>query len=623
MKTVFTPLPLGAAEITDKLCKNAFEREAEYLLSLEGERLLCGFYENAGLPAPRPRYGGWESGLLGGHTLGHYLSALAQAQANGGVPEGLRTKLKERIAFLVTELARCQTHGKGGFLWGATVLGDDPESQFDCVEQGKTDIEKEAWVPWYTMHKLLSGLLACARLAESKEAETVARRLGEWAARRALGWDARTRKRVLAVEYGGMNDCLYDLYALTGEEKFAEAAHVFDEETLFDRILSGDANVLKGLHTNTTIPKVTGAVNRFLTLDGKEIGGKRVDGVRYLRVGEEFFRIVTERHTYATGGNSENEHFGADLVLDKKRTNCNCESCNVYNMLKLARALFAATGKMCYADYYDNAFTNAVLPSQNPATGMTTYFQPMGSGYFKVFSTPYSTFWCCTGSGMESFTKLSDGMFYTDGNALFVERYLSSKVSFSGAELTIDCDFPFSDRAVIKILRAEKPLPLAFRVPDWADGAPELFKNGRHAFSLPVKDHLRILASEGDEIEVKIPVSVSLKGLPDGKDAFAFFYGGTLLAARFGKAGGKEKTTGVDVRIPARRCGSEKVYFENLEEVFSDPSAYLVREGEDFRLRGADRELVFRPYNRIYNERYAIYLRLCEKQKNPETCAKG
>lgn len=94
---------------------------------------------------------------------------------------------------------------------------------------------------------------------------------------------------------------------------------------------------------------------------------------------------MISKHTYITGGNSECEFFGADNVLDAERSHCNCETCNTHNMLKLTRELYRITSDKKYADYYETTFINAIMASVNEDTGMTTYFQPMATGFFKVY----------------------------------------------------------------------------------------------------------------------------------------------------------------------------------------------------------------------------------------------
>ncbi len=615
--TRLKPLELENVRIEDKYLLNALEQEAKYLASLEEGRLLAGFYENAGIRTPYLRYGGWESGLIGGHTLGHYLTAIAQMSVQPAISEQQRAFFKNRCARMINALSECQEHVNTGFLWGAPMIVGGPEAQFDHVEAGKLNIMTEAWVPWYTMHKILQGIIDVYRFTGEETALTVSKRLGDWVFSRVSKWDDALDEKVLAVEYGGMNDCLYDLYAFTGEEKYALAAHKFDEEPFFDRILSGEKDVLKGKHANTQIPKILGALNRYLTLHGKVLSGEKVDATRYLNVAESFFRMVLERHTYVTGGNSEWEHFGPDYVLDARRTNCNCETCNAYNMLKLARGLFSVTGNDYYTDYYDNAFTNSILPSQNPETGMTTYFQPMASGYFKVFSRPYDKFWCCTGSGMESFSKLGDGIAYTDGTRLYLETYYSARLTAGVSEVEISCNFPLSDRGEVKALRGETKL--ALRIPDWADGEPELSIGGKKLPPLAVNDHILVTLREGETLTFRIPLTVTMHGLPDGKDAFAFRYGGAVLSADLGKEDMEEKETGVDVTIPAKKVlDSERIYFPSLFKLFDRPQNFLVREGDKFVLKGGDREYTFGLHYKRYEERYGIYFRFREGEREPE-----
>ncbi len=604
--------PINVA-LRDAYCVNALGKEAEYLLSLDENRLLAGFYENAGVKQRFVRYGGWESGLIGGHTMGHFLSALSAACVNAGLAEEKRSRLKEKLLRTVKGLAFCQKQTGTGFLWGAPpAKAGYPEAQFDNVERGKTNIKTEAWVPWYTMHKILAGLIDAYKIGGCEEAFACASWLGDWVYARVSRWDKRLQGRVLSVEYGGMNDCLYELYALTGKEEHALAAHCFDEESLFDAVLTEGENVLDDLHANTTIPKMLGALKRYTLLDGKTIGGEKVDAIRYLNVARAFFRIVTERHTYVTGGNSEWERFGKDYVLEKERTNCNCETCNVYNMLKIARLLFCVTGEKAYTDYYDNAFTNSILSSQNPETGMTTYFQPMASGYFKVFSTPYDNFWCCTGSGMESFSKLGDSALYlgADGS-LAIEQYLSFDAETEQVSLSLECNFPMAERGIIRIKRAEKPFLLHLRVPDWANGELAVGKNGVRLAARGENGHATVQAAEGDVFIFAISVAVTLKGLPDG-GALAFRYGGAVLSADLGTENMRVKTTGVHVTIPSKPMGSDRVYFEDLARVLEYPERFLKRKGEIFVLEGGDVPVTFGLHYRRYRERYAIYLHLEE-----------
>ena len=540
----------------DSYCVNAFEKEIEYLKKIDEERLLAGFYENSGIASDKIRYGGWENSLIGGHTLGHFLTAISQAYANASCSKEDRELFFSKVKRIVDALFECQTHTKGkpGFLFGATI--PDPENvelQFDMVEQNKTDIFKEAWVPCYTMHKILDGLVNAYRLTGYEHALKVADSLGDWVYNRASKWSEETHKTVLGIEYGGMNDALYDLYSYTGKEEHLIAAHLFDEEDLFKKVASGEKNALNNLHANTTIPKFAGALNRYITV-GDET---------YLDYAKKFWDTVVMHHTYATGGNSEWEHFGEDDILDAERTNCNNETCNTYNMLKMTRKLFMITGERKYADYYENTFINAILSSQNPETGMTMYFQPMATGYFKVYSTEFTKFWCCTGSGMENFTKLGDSIYFKDEKGITVNLFFSSEVIFRelGIKLIQESQFPNENtvRFTIHLLDDEsKSAKIRIRIPDWAKDSNVSVKDKE-----VTKENGYICVDgiwkDGDNILFDCKCNVLAKGLPDCGNVFAFFYGPVLLSADLGSEKMTDTTTGVDVTIPSEKIAGNEM----------------------------------------------------------------
>ena len=117
-------------------------------------------------------------------------------------------------------LKECQDAGKTGFLFGAVRLDkNNAEQQFDYVEENKTNIITQAWAPWYTMHKILEGLVSVATMdvedalaGEIKEtAKEITAKLADWVYNRTSGWSEETHRTVLGIEYGGMNDCFYDL----------------------------------------------------------------------------------------------------------------------------------------------------------------------------------------------------------------------------------------------------------------------------------------------------------------------------------------------------------------------------------------------------------------------------
>jgi len=594
---------LNNVKLNDSYFINALEKDMAYLKLFEEDRLLAGFREVKGLEPKAEKYPGWEVTEIRGHSMGHYLTAVSQAYAQTGDEEILK-----KINYIVEGLAEAQL--ESGY------LSAFPETLFDNVEQ-----KKPCWVPWYTMDKIIAGLTSAYVFADNKQAIDVVSKLGLWVYNRTSKWTAETQATVLAVEYGGMNEAMYDLYKYTKDESHAEAAHAFDEMALFEAVHGGN-DILNGKHANTTIPKFLGALYRYISRGHKE------EDRFYLEAAERFFDMVLAGHSYVTGGNSEWEHFGEPKVLDAERTNCNCETCNTYNMLKLARELFKITKDKKYADFYENTFVNAIMSSQNPETGMTMYFQPMATGYFKVYSTPFNSFWCCTGTGMENFTKCNDSVYFEGDDFVYVNQFISSEfVTKEGCVEQIS-NIPEKDSTTFVV--KEGKANLAIRIPDWTreckisvvkDDNIEVYDATADTEDVAVKNGYIFVRelNKGDEVTVTYSLHIVAYPLHDNKHSIAMKYGPVVLSAALGTKDMEESKTGVDVTIATRNIsikdfvtiptGKVDEYIENIEE-------NVVRNGDDvsFSFKGTDADdMVFTPHFKQHKERYGIYWNMVAK----------
>lgn len=628
---------LDEVNVTNEYYDNISQKDIDFLKTFDADRLLSRFRETAGIDTKGVGpYNGWENSYIGGHTLGHYLTACAQAYLTAD-DEADRIWMKAQLDELVSGLKECQDALGTGFIFGSQIEDStNVEKQFDIVE-GKDSGAN--WVPWYTMHKILAGIVDVYKYTGNEEALEVASNLGDWIYNRVSKWDYSMKQRVLGVEYGGMNDCLYELYKYTGKQEHAYAASQFDETWLFDAVLEGSDNVLNGRHANTQIPKFVGALNRYRALHGKELNGEIVDASLYLEYVEAFWDMVVNKHTYITGGNSEWEHFGADNILDAERTQCNCETCNTYNMLKLTRELYKITGKTKYADYYETTMLNAIISSINPETGMTTYFQPMATGYFKVYGNSdveQNHFWCCTGSGLENFTKLGDSIYYKKDSDIYVAQYISSTVEWDEIGVTINqiSAIPDSDTAefVVNTNGEAKAFTINLRVPDWTADEPTVTINGEKYDATVSGGYISINRewSDGDSVSITLPMEVVAYGLPDDDTVYAFKYGPVVLSAELGnEAMDKYSACGASVTLPGSKMvngasaipkdggravlGTETLSIENctVEEFMANINDYLVRidDGDSltFKLTGTDVELTFTPHYRQHTQRYGIY----------------
>lgn len=645
----------AAISIQDEFMQDVTQKDVDFLNTFNPDRLLFNFRATAGIKSTKAEcsYFGWENTRIGGHTMGHYLAAAAQAIARGyGNCKGSDGQtLQQRFDYLLESLEECQKALGTGFIFGATMADPStPELQFDKVESTNAS---DTWVPWYTVHKIMNGLVESYKSAKNETALRVAENFCEWIYNRVSKWTPEIQARVLGIEYGGMNDCLYELYKCAkaaGYDKCDHilfAAHSFDEVPLFDKVLASkpNENVLNNRHANTTIPKFVGAMNRYMTLSAEGQGGQVFDIDIYLEYAKKFWEIVVNNHTYITGGNSECEHFGIDNVLDRERSNTNNETCNTHNMLKLSRMLFMATGERQYADYYENTFINAILASVNRDNGMTLYFQPMATGCFKTYCNPdvnKNYFWCCTGTGLENFTKLGDSIYFHNENLLVVNQYVSSTVNWAdkGVEVSQKTDIPMTDEVEFTVNKAESDFTFAVRCPDWCSGDYKVTVNGADAAKSVQNDSGYILFKNnlkaGDVVKIKFPMEIVAYCLPDnGKRAVGFKYGPVVLAAELGRDDKMSlRQVGVQCDVSGNKYVRGEVYemtgnyggTSNLPLLPGETlllKDYNVAEYLDsindrfqripgtlnFKLTGTDwaGDFIFSPYYLINDQRYGIY----------------
>jgi DUF1680 family protein len=593
--------PLDEVQITDEYQTNLFDKDITYLITtLDSDRLLAGFRAVSQGTNPTNLYGGWEGTNIRGHTMGHWLSAVAQAyQQAEGSDVALASQIKAKLDDVVSKLKSYQL--SSGFLFAS------PISEFDNFDNGSG-----GWVPYYTMHKILAGLIDAYKYEGNADALAVASKLGDWIYSRANAWSSTARSRVLGQEYGGMNDALYELYKLTNNANHLTAAHVFDDTSLFTTTAAG-TDTLNGKHANMTIPKFIGALNRYRTLGSSEQS--------YFTAADKFLGIVQNSHSYVTGGNSEDEHFHEPGRLDARRDNVNNETCNSYNVSKLTRDLFRVTGDVKYADFYERVHINEILASMNPDTGMTTYFKAMGTGYFKVFGSPTNHFWCCTGTGMENFTKLNDSVYFHDDKDLWVTFYVGSTLDWAerGLSLTQTTDLPLTNKVSFTITAAPTDaVNLQFRKPYWVSTCQmAIAVNGQSVTPVETGGFLGVsrVWQPNDQVELAFPLFVQVSRLPDNQNAVAFTYGPLVLSAGLGTASMTTEPHGVQVLKASKPAGLQDTIRINSGTTINDWLANIQTNlvqtaGKlEFNLKNTDSDgkLVFIPHYSRYQDRYGIY----------------
>ena len=536
------PLPLAAVRLTGGPLKHAQDLDRAYLLELEPDRMLAYFRQRAGLAPKAEPYDGWDGGgrNLTGHIAGHYLSGVSLMWAATG-----DARFKDRADYLVAELRDVQDKHGDGYLCAL----EGGRKAFDALARGEIrsaafDLNGE-WSPWYTLHKTFAGLRDAYRYAGNRTALAVETRFAAWAERILAGLDDAQIQHMLNTEFGGMNEVLADLAADAADERWLRLSYKFEHHA-FIAPLQRHQDDLGGTHANTQIPKLLGSLKRFM------YAGNAPDLMAAAFFGDQ----VAQHHSFATGGHGKDEYFGPPDKLGDFIDGRTCETCNVYNMLKLTRLLFALDPDPHYADYHERALFNHILASIDPADGRVCYMVPVGQGVQHEYQDMQHSFTCDVGTGMESHALHGDGLYYEAGDRLWVNLYAPSTADWAaaGLRLTMDTDFPEGETAKLTLnLKTAKAFTLALRRPYWAGDGFAVKVNGQplppvHAdepaapgrrqydFAAPVSSYveLRRTWTSGDTVEIALPRSLRLEPVPDNPRRASILWGPLVLAGDIG-----------------------------------------------------------------------------------------
>ena len=516
------PFRLDEVRLLDGPFRDAMIRDQEYLLSLDEDRLLHTFRLTAGLPSTAQPLGGWEAPdvELRGHAVGHYLSAVSIMYASTG-----DARFKARADGLVAQFAIVQDAESKTFHPG--YLSAFPEELFDRV-----DARQRVWAPYYTIHKIMAGLLDAHLLTGNAQALEVLKKQADWVVWRNGRLSEEQRQAMLQTEHGGMVEVLANLYAVTGDTRYMTAAAWFEHKRIVEPLARG-VDPLDNLHANTQIPKIIGAAREY------ELTGDR----RYRDVAAFFWDRVAHHRSFAFGGNSDGEAFFPEAETSRHLGAEGPETCNTYNMLKLTRHVFSWSPSAESMDFYERALFNHILGSQDPKTGMVIYYCPLKPGAFKTFSTPTESFWCCVGTGMENHGKYNDTIYFHDDSSLYVNLFIPSELTWreKGIKVRQLTKFPEQNSTSLAI-SADTPVRLAIKVryPSWASSGITVLVNGqRQAIAGKPGSYVSIDRQwrSGDTVQVQLPMSLHMEALPDDPHIQALMYGPIVLAGDLGTEG--------------------------------------------------------------------------------------
>ena len=573
IKERLQPFPLQDVRLLDGPCKVSLEANHKYLRMLDADRMLYAFRKNAGLPAVGKPLGGWEAPdcEVRGHFVGHFLSACALMYAATGDQE-----LKAKGDYMVAEMAKCQQALAAQDPAQAGYLSAFPATFWDRLESMKNP----PWAPYYTIHKIMAGLLDLHTLTGNQQALDILKGMASYFERRFDKLSIWQTDQLLTVEFGGMAEVLHNLYAITGDPDQLALGHKFEKDTFLGP-LALEHDDLSNIHANTHIPQIEGAARRY------EITGDE----RYRTITSFFWDRIVNHRSYCTGGSNMAEGWGDPDKLANTLVSNNEESCTTYNMLKVTRYLLRWTADPKYADFYAHAFLNGIIGTQNPNDGMLLYYLPLATGNVKNWGTAYDSFWCCTGTGVETFSKLGDSIYFHDADSLYVNMPIASTVDWSAKGVKVEqlTRYPREEGTSFAIHCAHPTeFGLKVLVPKWATHGVTVRVNGR---AVPVEakpvSYLTVKRTwrDGDRVAMTMPMSLYTAPMPDDPELVAIMYGPLVLAGLTDHG----RYFIADARDPAAW----------IKPVPGKPLT--------FTTVGQKPDMTFVPLNGIISERYGVY----------------
>ena len=299
-------------------------------------------------------------------------------------------------------------------------------------------------------------------------------------------------------------------------------------------------------------------------------------------------------------------------------------------MLKLSRHLYGWDPDPRYFDYYERLLLNHRIGTIRPNVGTTQYYLSLTPGVWKTFNTEDQTFWCCTGTGLEEFAKLSDSIYWRDGDGLYVNLFVPSELEWPEKQLKLrqETRFPEAESTALTVIESGPgEIAIRLRVPGWLRAAPVVTLNGKvlDASAAP-GSYLTLTRSwrPHDRIEMALPMRLSVEAMPDDPGMQAFLYGPLVLAGDLGADGLTEAhISGPNLRVGAadvEQHGSPlgpvnrtppipPIAIPTFRSEGPNVESWIVPADAPhvFRTSGQKRDVTLVPLNRLFDRRYAVY----------------
>lgn len=438
----------------------------------------------------------------------------------------------------------------------AGFLSAYPETQFIRLEEFSTYGDNRGiWAPYYTLHKIMAGLLDAHEHTGNRQALEIVAGIGDWVHSRITALPQAQLDRMwdiyIAGEYGGINESLAQLEVVRPSEgRYLDAASRFVNRNVYDPTLA-DEDRLDGRHANQHIPQFIGYLREY------EAGG----GDNYYTAAQNFWDMIVPHRSYSHGGVGVNEILRERGIIAGFlfRDRNHAETCVLYNMLKLSRGLFFHDPDPKYMNYYELGLFNQMLGSRRDMDSDTrpevTYFVPVQPGQRRSYG---NTGTCCGGTGLENHTKYQESIYFrsVDENTLFVNLYIPSTLEWREKGFTITQQTRYPEEGSSSLLvNGSGRLDIRLRVPAWVQRGYAVRINGQ-AQSVDAVPGTYISLNRnwrsGDRIDIEMPFSFHVARAIDDPTVQSIYWGPTLLTVQQGPVGDNLENGLIEVSLSDR-----------------------------------------------------------------------
>ena len=329
-------------------------------------------------------------------------------------------RFKSRADTVVTELAKVQAAEATKFHPG--YLSAFPEELFDRV-----DARQRVWAPYYTIHKIMAGLLDAYVLTANAQALEVLTKQADWVAFRVGRLTDEQQQRALDTEFGGMNEVLANLFAVTGDAVSATRARRFEHRRILDPARAGNRSARQRARQHPD------------SQDHRR--GARIRADRRPPLSRHRAVLLGSRRPPPVVRHRRQQRRRIVLPGTGDLASPRCRRPGDLQHLQHAEAdapcLRVGADAPRRWTSTNGRWSTTSCRRRIRRPGMVSYYCPLKPGGFKTFSTPTDSFWCCVGTGMENHAKYNDSIYFHDEASLYVNLFIPSEVTWTAKQAKI------------------------------------------------------------------------------------------------------------------------------------------------------------------------------------------